>query len=68
MGSLLMHASFPSTHVSSFLWDFCIFPFSFFTSLFTLLSFISFYLFFFFLFAIVPPFTAHAYGFLYYLL
>ena len=42
MGSLLMHASIPITQVSSFLWDFCTFPFLF--SLFTLLSFLFFYL------------------------
>ena len=64
MGSLLMHASILSTHVSSFLWDFCIF---FFFSLFTLLPFLSILLSFCLLFLLLSLLTVHTYGLLYYL-
>ena len=54
MDSLLMHASILSTHVSSFLWDFCIFVFFFFVYS----ASFSFYLAFF-LFAILSPLSSH---------
>ena len=54
MGSLLMHVSIPSTHVSSFLWDFYIFPFLFFfLCLLCFLFFLSISLL---LFVVIPPF------------
>ena len=56
MGSLLMHASILSIHVSSFLWDFCFFSFLFYFFVYS--ASFSFYLAFF-LFAVFSPLSSH---------